>query len=288
MSEAGTVGDLLGHGAELLRSSGVDSPRLSCELLLAHVLGCSRLHVLTSRIEPVPDDARAVFSDILSRRAGGEPVAYLTGQKEFYGLTLEVGPGVLVPRPETELLVDQAGEAFDVRRRLRFADLGTGSGALAVALAVEFPEARGVAMDLSSEALAVAGRNVRRHGVEERVSLVRGDFTVPLPVCDLDLIVMNPPYVTEAEYASLSREVTDFEPCTALVSGPDGLDHIQAALPHVHQALRPGGVLLLEIGYEQGKRVTDLLERGEQVWERVRVLSDLAGLDRVVGAFRCK
>lgn len=269
------------------RLQGVDSPRLSAQVLVADVLGLTRLGLSLERgRELTPDEIERIRA-FAARRAAGEPLAYILGRREFYGLDFAVTPDVLIPRPETEHIIEAALDAFSTDVPLCFADLGTGSGILAVTLAHYFPHAVGLAVDLSGPALAVARRNARAHGVVDRIAFVQGDFIGPiLESGRFDLIVSNPPYVTDEEYAQASREVTGFEPQTALVSGPDGLDHVRAMLPRALEALRPGGLLLMEIGCGQAEGVKIITSNQCQEFRDVGVIKDLAGHDRVVSMRR--
>ena len=266
------------------RLSGVDSPRLSAELLAARALGCSRLSLVLERSRTLTDDEYAAVDALVARRETGEPVAYILGSREFYGLDFAVSPAVLIPRPETEHIVEAVEARYDKDFPLHFVDLGTGSGILAVTLATLFPAARGVAVDISADALDVARDNARAHGVADRLRFVRADFTRETVEGRFDLVVSNPPYVTEAEFADASREVTGFEPTGALVSGRDGLDHIRAMLPGVASMLEPGGWFFMEIGCGQGQSVIDIVTDKCQQFEEVAVQKDLAGLDRIVSA----
>lgn len=281
------VRDALRGYADRLAAAGVDSPRLSAEVLLARAMGAGRIILVTEATRPLTPAELVRAEHFISRREKGEPVAYITGVKEFFGLDFAVTPATLIPRPETEHLVEEAERRFDSGEAFRFADLGTGSGVLAVTLAVRFPRATGLAVDLSGEALAVARRNAERHGVSGRIQFVEGDFLKPLPETGFDLAVANPPYVRVDEYAGLSREVAAFEPATALVSGADGLDHIRGLLPVVHEALFEGGSLLLEMGCEQGPEVLNILSEPGSGFSDSVIISDLAGLDRVAAATRC-
>lgn len=264
------------------RLAAVDSPRLSAQLLMAEVLGCPTSAIVLERDREVPADQAARIRALVDRRATGEPVAYILGVREFYGLDFEVTPDVLIPRPETEHIVETVEERFTPGESFFFADLGTGSGILAVTICHLFPHARAMAMDVSRGALEVAQRNACRHGVESRIDFVHGDFTRPLPKGPYDLVVSNPPYVTEQEMVEASREVTAFEPSSALVSGSDGLDHVRSMLGPVVDALKPGGVLLMEVGWRHGEEVKKITSREFPQIEAVRVIQDLAGRDRVV------
>ncbi|OIQ51743.1 Release factor glutamine methyltransferase [Pseudodesulfovibrio hydrargyri] len=266
------------------RLSGVDSPRLSAELLAAHALGCSRLTLNLERGRVLGDGEYAALQALIDRREAGEPVAYILGTREFYGLDFTVSPAVLIPRPETEHIVEAVETSFPKDQPFRFADLGTGSGILAVTIARLFPMARGVAVDISLDALAVAKVNVRTHNVSDRLELIQADFTSGPVAGMFDLVVSNPPYVSEPEFAAASHEVTGFEPTGALVSGPDGLDHIRAMLPGVAAMLKPGGRLFMEIGYDQAKMVIDIVIDKYPEFEEVGVQKDLSGRDRVIFA----
>lgn len=285
-----TLAELLAESDALLHAAGVDSPRLSARLLAGHVLGLDpvRLVVEGGRV-PAPVEAEAVRA-LVVRRAAGEPVAYILGGKEFYGLDFRVTPEVLVPRPETEHVIEAVCGSFAPDAGLRFADLGTGSGCIAVTLARLLPRARGLALDASAGALEVARFNARRHGVADRLAFVRADMGAAWArPASLDLVVSNPPYVSEASYRDVSFEVADHEPRTALVPDApgeaDGLECYRALAPRAAEALIPGGLLVLEIGWDQGRAVPDILAGGGSFSE-VRVLPDLAGRDRVVTARR--
>lgn len=281
-----TIRSVLAKAEEWLSSRAVDGPRLSAQLLLAHALKKDRLTLLLDADRPLAEAELAPFRDLVRRRGAGEPVAYILGEWEFYGLPFAVCPDVLVPRPETEGIVDAARAAFPADTPLVFADLGTGSGCLTVALADQFPGARGTAVDISEKALAVARANAARNSVAGRVAFLHADFAdlSGLEAGSCDLVVSNPPYVTETEYAALSREVAGFEPRGALVSGSDGLDAVRALLPQARRLLRPGGLLLVEIGYQQGAAARALTEAAG--FAGVRVLRDLAGHQRIVKASR--
>lgn len=258
------------------------TPRLDAELILAHLLGWPRARLLAERDYVVPDDLAATFAELLSRRAEGEPVAYLVGHKEFYGLDFAVDRRVLVPRPETELLVElaiAAARRIAARqaRPLRIADIGTGSGAIAVALAVHLPDAMIDAVDISPEALDVAQVNVVRHGLAGRVRLLRGDLLEPLDA-PADMIVSNPPYTILAE---VEPNVFAHEPHLALEGGPDGADLYRRLFVEAPARLQPGGVMICEIGAWQGVCVAALAHAAFPAAE-VRIFQDLAGHDRVV------
>jgi release factor glutamine methyltransferase len=259
-------------------SGGSTTPRLDAELIIGHVLGWSRTRVLVER-DHVPEPAQlAAIEELIARRATGEPVAYLVGTKAFYNLEFFVDRRVLVPRPETELLVEHAlGLARSRSGPLTIADIGTGSGAIAIALATYLPQAHIYAVDLSADALAVAARNVQQHRLTERITLLHGNLLAPLPG-PVDLLVSNPPYTIMAE---VQPNVLQHEPWLALEGGPDGTAIYRRLLMQAPQYVHPGGAILFEIGAWQGEAVSELI-RAAFPEAIVRVERDLAGLDRVV------
>jgi len=278
---APTIFDILIESeARLLR---VDSPRLSSEVLVAEVLGCSRLSLVIDRDREVVSKDVERIRALVSRREEGEPLAYILGRKEFYGLDFMVTSAVLIPRPETEHIIEIVESRYSKDAHFLFADLGTGSGILAVTLAHLFQQSSGAAVDLSSDALAVAHKNATALGVVDRLEFIEGDFTNALFDLEMyDLVVSNPPYVPKQEYDDASYEVTDYEPVTALVSGADGLDHIRAMLPHVVKILKPGGLFLMEIGYQQGGAIQDIVSADLPEFKDISVIKDLSGHDRIV------
>jgi release factor glutamine methyltransferase len=292
MTKQSTIRDILQKTESYLRDKNVDSPRLSAQLILAAGLELDRMGLFLNLDRPLKPDELDVVRPLVARRGRGEPVAYITGSREFFSLDFAVTPDVLIPRPETELIVEEALRFFGRDTDLRFADLGTGSGCLAVTLAVHIPASRGTALDLSPDALAVARGNAVRHGVLDRLEFVEASFADLPPVSgDYGLIVSNPPYVSEMEYAKLSPEVAAFEPRAALVpgetspaglAGSTGLEAYPAVVAAAQKALAPGGVLILEIGWKQGEAVKHLLESSKFAFEGVAVLPDLAGHDRVI------
>ena len=282
-----TLSDAITLAERQLAAAGVDSPRLSAELLAAKACGLSRLGLIMQAKEQPDQAALAEFNGLIARRALGEPAAYILGEKEFFGLNFRVTPDVLIPRPETELVVEEALRHFRPEAALRFADFGTGSGALAVALAHELPAAQGLAVDLSPAALDVARQNAQVNGVADRLAFLHADFTrLTLAQASLDLVVSNPPYVTEAEYEELSPEVRSFEPRSALVSPDAGLWHLRLLLPVAIRALRPGGLLLCEFGSGQGPAALALAQQQRGTLENACILKDYAGLDRILRAVR--
>jgi len=271
----------LQQAIQALQNAEVDEARLDAELLLAHTLGLNRAAILARPDRPLTPKELTRFRDLVARRTAREPLPYITGHREFFGHDFVVDARVLIPRPETELLVEHALRiARPVPRPLEIADVGAGSGAIAVTLAVHLPHAIVYALDDSAGALAVTAENARRHNVAERVQCRQGDLLAPLPG-PVKLIAANLPYVAAGEWAELQPELHDYEPYAALVGGPDGLDAIRRLLAAAGPYLHPGGALLLEIGASQGAAVT-ALARCHFPAADVQLHPDYAGLDRLV------
>jgi release factor glutamine methyltransferase len=273
-----TLREALWWGEQALSKSALDSPRLDAEILLTHALRITRSQLHAHPQSRLSSAELASYRQLIEQRTRREPVAYIVGHKEFYGLDLFVDGWALIPRPETELLVEKAIEIS--QRQSVLADVGTGSGAIAVSLAVHLPQAVVYATDASPEALDVAACNCRRHRVEDRVHLLQGHLLEPLPE-PVDLIAANLPYVSQAELAQLPPEISQYEPHEALNGGPDGLDHIRRLLAQAKGHLKPGGVVLLEIGATQGPTVI-ALARHHFPASKIEIMQDYAGLDRVV------
>ena len=281
---------LLNWVTEYLTDKGVDSPRLSAELLLCHVVGLTRIELYTQFDTPVPQRQLDQLHDLVKRAGLHEPVAYLTGRTEFYSIELDITSDCLIPRPETELLVQRAIEFLRTGGGIQFVcDLCTGSGCIAVAVAKNFSDARVIATDISAGALEVAAGNVAKHQLGERVELLQGDLFEPLvrqlDVDAFDLIVCNPPYVSSAEYETLAKNVRDYEPKSALLAGTEGLDVYRRLIERIDEFLKPGAALMLEIGYAQGPAVRELLEQTEAFAE-IKIEKDPHDNDRVVTAER--
>ena len=284
-----TVAACLRDVVHVLTSAGFSSADAARDgsALGRALLGWDHARWLTSLHAPAPDGFNHAFLDAAARRARREPVAYIVGEREFYGRVFEVTSEVLVPRPETEVVIDaarhHAGALATRPGGLDVLDVGTGSGCLAVTLACEWPAAAITATDTSRAALQVAARNAERHGVVSRVACVEASFTGGRSG-DVDLLVSNPPYIAETDRASLPTDVVDYEPHAALFGGDDGLDVIRALLPAASTALRPGGWLIMEIGLGQEGRVRALLDDACLQW--VATQPDLAGIPRVIVARR--
>lgn len=273
--------EVLGWGVKTLGDANVDTPRLDAEVLLGAALGVSRAQLLARLHESLGRTERIAYRGLILRRARGEPVAYILGYKEFYGRRFEVDRRVLIPRPETELLVDRALDLLDGRTDPIMADVGTGSGIIAVTLAAERPNLRVIATDESSGALDVARSNAERHDVADRITFLQGSLLDPVDT-PVDLVAANLPYVGTEEADLLPSDVVDYEPHEALFAGPDGLDLIRNLLAQVDPSrVQPDGVLLLEIGYGHSAEVVDRA-RDHFPEARVEVHQDLAGFDRLI------
>lgn len=257
-----------------VRDAGFDA-----DLLAARVLGCDRAQLVVRLREEEPPDFAARFASLVARRAAREPMAYIVGEREFWALTFEVSRDVLIPRPDTELIVEEAIHLFRDRPPATIVDVCTGSGCLAVALATEFPCASIVATDISEAALRVARRNAARHGVERRIRIQAADLLNGVDV-EADLIVSNPPYVPAGSAPGLMPEVVDNEPHVALFAGDDGLDGYRRLLPLAATRLAAGGRLIVEVGYDQDGPVADIASRGG--WRLAAARQDLQGITRTL------
>jgi release factor glutamine methyltransferase len=274
-----TVRRVLGWTTQHFEKLGLDSPRLTAELLLAHVLRTSRVRLYTDLDRPLEAAELAAYRGLIGRRAAGEPTSYLTGTREFYGRTFAVDPRVLVPRPETELLVEAVLQAVPRDAEVRILDVCTGSGCVGITLALERPRARLLATDTSPGAVEVARANAAALGAADRFEARLGDLFAPVAgESPFDVVVANPPYVPAAELPTLSPEVRR-EPSLALDGGPDGLDVVRRIAAEAPRRLVPGGLLALEIGDRQGPAVHSLLETAG--YGSVRIERDLARHDRL-------
>jgi release factor glutamine methyltransferase len=273
-----------------LDSHGSDSPRLDAELLAAHALTLRRIDLYLRFDHPLDEAELGAIRALVRRRGEGEPVAHITGQREFYGRPFRVSPDVLIPRPETETLVQlalsEARGRADGGHGLRIADVATGSGCIAVTIAAELPGAEVVATDISAAALAVAGDNRERHAVGERVELLEGSWAAPLAGRSFDMVVSNPPYIARGMIGTLARDVRDHEPALALDGGPDGLDAYRELLPSVAVVLATDGWLALEVDVEAADEVAVLAMAALGPGTTTAVHPDLSGRPRVVSATR--
>ncbi|OGO21947.1 MAG: protein-(glutamine-N5) methyltransferase, release factor-specific [Chloroflexi bacterium RBG_16_50_9] len=275
------LGQALTRAREIFLDNSIEENALESEILMRHALNINRTQLymdLERELNPVHHE---LFHQLIERRLKGEPSAYITGHREFYGLDFYVDRRVLIPRPESELLVERAVSLVQDRPISTIAEVGTGCGAIAISLAKNLPGARVYATDLSSQALEVARCNCRRHGVTDRICLLEGNMLEPLK-WPVDLVVANLPYVMEDELSNSGS--LSFEPALALNGGPDGLTKIKNLCHQVGRRLHPGGCLLMEIGWGQGEAVVTLLRRLFP-GDRIEVYPDISGIERVVGLY---
>jgi release factor glutamine methyltransferase len=275
LREALTVAAAQFANDEHLRATAIRD----AELLLLHILQIPRVTLIAHPDEELSANQRAAYEDSIARRLHHEPIQYITGQQEFYGLAMKVTPAVLIPRPETEHLVEAVLKLLPANEPLKIADIGTGSGAIAIALAAHLPQAAITALDISAEALAIATANAHEHKVADRIRFLQSDLLSALnPEAEtFDAIVSNPPYVAEADRETLHPQVRDHEPATALFAGKTGLDIYRRLIPQAYSALKPDGLLALEIGHDQQDAVASLL----QTWWKVCFIKDLQQIPRV-------
>jgi release factor glutamine methyltransferase len=278
------IHEAIACAAQRLEEAAVPNSRLDAERLLAFELGTNRAYLLAHFQDSLDKTRLEHFLSRVQVRAQGKPLQYLLGNQEFCSLQFEVTPDVLIPRPETELLVEEAVQRFR-EGESRMVDVGTGSGCIAVSVAVVLPRARLWATDLSAAALEVAGRNAARHKVSERIQFVQGDLLLPLQGSEfegtIDCILSNPPYVPDKDLPKLQREVRDWEPRIALVAGPSGLGVYKRLIPDAHRCLKAGGQIIMEIGYNMRDQIVVLFDR---LWVLEAVREDYNGIPRVVVA----
>lgn len=280
-----TIAEAIAKAAGRLAAHEIEHSRLDAEVLLGHLIGRDRAWLLAHGPDVLDVRHERGYDLLLDRRAVREPIQYITGVQEFWGLPFTVTPDVLIPRPETELVVEAALRTAAGNSAPLLVDLCTGSGCIAISLANELQEASIIALDRSAAALDVARRNARQNGVEERIRFLEGDLFAPLAGMGLghqvDVITANPPYVREGDLAGLQPEVRDFEPELALIAGPRGTEVAERIVAAAPDLLRPGGVLILEMGMGQAPALSRIIE-GTGTYGTLDVLTDLAGIDRVI------
>ena len=285
-----TIQTLLQKATTFFEEKSIGEPKLSAEHLMAHALGVKRLQMFLRFDQPLRDDELERFRAMVRRRLKHEPVQYIVGTTEFYGLEFTVSPAVLIPRPETEHLIDtflDLKKSELLRPDLRLLDIGAGSGAIAVTLAVHMPELRITASDLNDDILAVARENAVRHGVEDRVQFLRHDILKDAPAgtgAPFDIVVSNPPYIPVAEVAELQPEIREHEPLEATTDGADGLRYYRRIADIVTDLIHDGGLLAVEIGHGQSAEVKRLF--ADAGLRDISVRQDYAGIDRVITAWR--
>ncbi len=284
-----TIAEALTKAEQLLAERGVPNARFDAEVLLAHAAQQNRAWLVTHGTDPLDPGLDRIFQETIARRARREPLQYLLGTQEFWGLEFRVTPAVLIPRPETELVVETALQRLAGRETPVIVDLCTGSGCIAVSLAHEKPHARVFAIDSSPEALAVARENARRHETSGRIRFFEGDLFAPLGelslAANVDIVTANPPYVPAGDYEGLQPEVRDYEPQAALLAGPAGTDVALRIVADAPAYLRPGGLLIMEMGIGQADALQRAIADIGQC-RNIAVLQDLAGIDRVIVAER--
>lgn len=278
-----TLTELIDSGTAKLAASGVPEPRREVASLLGFAMGKDRTFIIAHpEYAPSLADAKR-FLEIIDRRAGREPFHYITGTKEFFGLDFKVSPAVLIPRPETEMLVEQAVEFLAERPNPEFCEVGVGSGCISIAVLVNCLDATAKGLEKSAAAIEVADQNARIHGVDKRFDIRESDLFSRLNTSEkFDLIVSNPPYISIDEFAVLEPDVRKFEPEMALTDGGDGLSIIREIVSEAPRFLRPGGRLALEIGHDQSDRVVRLFEKSH--WTAIETHKDLQGIDRTISA----
>jgi len=276
-----SIAEAILEATKVLHAAGLSEPRREAASLLANVLHQDRTFLITRAEASLTADALATFHRHLRRRAGGEPLQYITGYQEFFGLRFEVNPDALIPRPETELLVESALDLIPDGASPLICDLGTGTGCIAISLLHERPLVRAIAVEISTAAVCLAVRNAARHEVIERIGFVVADGFEAFPEQPVfDLIVSNPPYIADLDWARLQREVRDHEPRTALTSGSEGLTMIRRLIKEAPAFLVDGGYLVIEMGYNQREAVEEMID--PRIWKLSTIRNDLQGIPRTV------
>ncbi len=281
-----TVGKVLNWTSEYFKSKRLDSPTLSAQVLLAKVLSCSRIDLYLRFNEELSQAHRELLKEYIRRAVAGEPIAYIVGYKEFFSIPIKVNCSVLIPRPETELLVQLVIEDvkahFTDNNTVAILDVGTGSGCIAIAIAKNLSNTEIIATDISSDALKIAEENIKMYNLTERIKLIRGNLFENLPSVTFDFIVSNPPYVTEEDYRNLPKSIREYEPTEALLAGKDGLDIIRQLIVGAKDYLKPEGKLIFEMGYNQADIVGELLK--QTGYGKIDFKYDFNNLIRVVVA----
>ena len=281
-----TISQAITEGSRRLHASGIDQERLTAGLLLCHVMGIDRTRLLTRSEEQIDEAQYRAYLELVVRRGAGEPAQYLTGHQEFYGLDFIVTPDVLIPRPETEFLIERVMNLVEDSKQDSplIVDVGTGSGCIAVTLAKQLHRARLIATDASPAALDIARTNAERHGVRDRIEFLEGNLFAPLAKRGLegavDILASNPPYINEESSELLQREVRDWEPHEALFGGVDGLDFYRRLIAESPHYLKPGGYIVLEIAFSQVDSISEMVK--DSAFELVDTTRDLQGIPRTL------
>jgi len=283
-----TLAEAIYNATNRLSAAGITNARLDAEVLLAHIIQRDRVWLITHRDDVLNDKDQRDFDEAIRRRSKREPLQHIIGNQEFWGLEFKVTPDVLIPRPETELIVEAALMLVqDRNQQVRIIDLCTGSGCIAVSLAKELASAHIIATDASERALVVARENARDHGVADRIRYLEGDLFEPLEELDIrghiDIMVSNPPYVRTGDLPTLQPEVRDYEPARALIAGPEGTEMAMRIIQNASEYLKKNGALIVEMGLGQAEALTRMVE-ATGAYDRSSILKDLAGIDRVIVA----
>ncbi len=283
-----SIAELLKISTQYLKEKGIDSPRLCAELLLAHALGQSRMQLYLEYDKPLKAEEIEAYRHLIRRRLRREPLQYILGKWGFYSVELEVGPGVLIPRPETEILVEAVlriakAREFENRDCIHAVDMGTGCGCIPVSICMEDARFSFVAIDISAKALSYARQNISKYGLEKRIELREGNLFATISEGEsFDFIISNPPYVSQGEWLQLEPEVKDYEPKEALIGGPSGLEYLLEIGKRAREYLRKPGYLLMELSPSQSQEMKDVLV--SMGYGHIRVIKDLNGRDRVITA----
>lgn len=278
----GNVSETLRQAAEILQSSGIAEPRREAASLLAFVLKRDKTFLIAYPEYELTEKENKIFQEFLNRRAAHEPFQYIVGRQEFYGLDFLVTPDVLIPRPETELIVENAIEILKAKKNPWFCEVGIGSGCISVAILHEIKTASATGLDVSEKALRISEKNAEKHGVLERLKLKVSDVFDEINNETFDLIVSNPPYVPKEDFSTLQAEVRDFEPQVALTDGKNGLSIVEKIIIESPEFLKPNGSLLMEIGFNQSNKVREMF--AEEIWREVDFFADLQGIPRMIKA----
>ena len=279
-----TIRALLNWTINYFKTKGIESARLDAEVLLAHLLHKDRIYLYVHFDEPMQENELSVFREYVKQRAMHKPVAYIIGEKEFMGLPFKVTPSVLIPRPDTEILVENVISQLNKDDAVEIADIGTGSGAIILSLLANLKQAHGCGVDISDEALAVAQQNAAALEVSERCELLSGDLFEPLQGRTFDVVVSNPPYIPKEDMAGLDDDVKKYEPVSALTDGGDGLSYYRRLFAEGMNYLRDDGFMAVEIGIYEAAAVSDIAEQNG--WRDIKIIKDYAGIDRVVMAWK--
>jgi release factor glutamine methyltransferase len=278
------VGEILKEATEILQSSEIAEPRREANSLLTFAIGKDRTFLIAHPEYELSGEEETRSLEFLHRRARREPLQYITGRQEFYGLEFEVSEDVLIPRPETELIVENAIEILRELENPKFCEVGVGSGCISVSILHEIKSARAFGLDISEKALRIAERNARKHKVLERLELKSSDVFAVVKDEKFDLIVSNPPYISIEDYKVLQAEVRRFEPRNALTDEGDGLSIVEKIIKNAPEFLKPDSFLLLEIGFNQSNQVREMFS--PEIWQAVEILPDLQNIPRIVRALK--